>query len=400
MASLRKQKRSPHWFGCITKPNGKRTHRSTGILVDAPTADERRDNRERALEVACKWERTGRKAKRQGLTPDEARDIVNDILRSAGAEELDTETTRDFFKDWLDGKHGGTQTRYAHTVESYFDHIGAVADLSLGKNTYRHILGFIELRRKAGAAPKTIKVDIKSLGNAFNLARRLGKITVNPVDQALALQPISSESSSKDVFSPQQISKLVAAAIGDWHTVVLLGYYTAARLRDCTNLKVKQIDWVNGMITVRQRKTGKPAWIPIHPCLARHLTKAVEGLGSEDFVCPSLANRKTGGKTGLSREFAGIMRAAGIDQCIVPGQGKRRFSKLSFHSLRHSFNSHLANAGVDQETRQVMTGHGTKAANDDYTHLELPKLRNAVGLLPDVDPEPQPVATPELKTAA
>jgi integrase len=117
-------------------------------------------------------------------------------------------------------------------------------------------------------------------------------------------------------------------------------------------------------------------------------------------VCPSLANRKTRGKTGLIREFAGIMHAAGIDQCIVPGQGKRRFSKLSFHSLRHGFYSHIANAGVDQETRQVMTGHGTKAANDDYTHLELPKLRGAVELLPDVDPELLPAATPALETAA
>ena len=141
---------------------------------------------------------------------------------------------------------------------------------------------------------------------------------------------------------------------------------------------MSQIDWVQGVITVRQIKTGERAWIPIHACLARHLRKVVAGLSPDDYVCPSLANRKTGGKTGLSREFAGIMRTAGVDQKFVPGKGKRRFSKLSFHSLRHSFNSHLANAGVDQETRQVMTGQATKAANDDYTHLELPKLRNAV----------------------
>lgn len=401
MASVRKQNRSPHWFGCITKPNGTRTHRSTGIPIDAPTTDQRRENKERALEVARKWERTGQKAKRQGLTPDEAREIVNDILRSAGVDEIGAVTTRQFFKDWLEGKgNAGTHQRYEHVADLFLSHLNGLADQSMGKVTYQHVLGFMQLRRESGAAPKTIKVDVKSLNNAFNLARRLGKITVNPVDQALALQPITSESSSKDVFTPQQISKLVAAAIVNWHTVVLLGYYTAARLRDCTNLKVNQIDWVNGMITVRQRKTGKPAWIPIHPCLARCLKKAVQGLGPDDFVCPSLANRKTGGKTGLSREFAGIMREAGIDQGIVPGQGKRRFSKLSFHSLRHSFNSHLANAGVDQETRQVMTGHGTKAANDDYTHLELPKLRGAVELLPDVDPEPLPAATPALETAA
>ncbi len=332
------------------------------------------------------------KIKSQGLTQDEAMEIVNSIMRSAGADEIGAVSTRAFFDDWIEGKHGATKTRYAHTVELYFDHVGAVVDQSLRKNTYQHILGFMKARRASGAAPKTIKVDVKALNNAFNLARRLGKMTVNPVDQALALQPIVVESSSKGVFTPDQVTKLVAAAIGDWVIAILLGYYTAARLRDCCNLKVRQIDWVKGVITVRQTKTGELAWIPIHPCLARHLKKAVQGCGPEDYVCPSLANRKTGGKTGLSREFAGIMREADIDQGLIPGKGKRRFSKLSFHSLRHSFNSHLANAGVDQETRQIMTGHGTKAANDDYTHLELPKLRSAVELLPDVDPVTKPEA--------
>jgi hypothetical protein len=63
MASLRKHKRSAYWIGCFTKPNGKRTTRSTKVPVGAPTADERKDNRELALEIVTKWERAGRKAK-------------------------------------------------------------------------------------------------------------------------------------------------------------------------------------------------------------------------------------------------------------------------------------------------------------------------------------------------
>jgi integrase len=386
MASTRKRTNSRYWIGVLTLPNGKRTNRSTKVPIDAPTTQERKENRELALELARKWERVGRKAKRDGLTPDEARDILNDILRSAGADEIGAVTTREFFKDWLSGKYNeGTHERYDHVAELFLAHLGKLTDHSMGKVTYREILGFVQLRREAGIASKTIKVDVKSLNNAFNLARRLGHIKTNPVEQALALQPIEVESSTKGVFTPTQISDLVAAAEGDWRTAILLGYYTAARLRDCTNLKVRQINWKHGVITVQQRKTKKQAWIPIHPCLARHLEKLTKDKLPDDYVCPSLANRKTGGKTGLSREFAGIMKAAGIDQEIIPGKGKRRFSRLSFHSLRHSFNSHLANLGVDQETRRIMTGHHTVAANDDYTHLELPKLRGAVGLLPDVD---------------
>lgn len=61
--------------------------------------------------------------------------------------------------------------------------------------------------------------------------------------------------------------------------------------------------------------------------------------------------------------------------------GKRRYS-LSFHSLRHSFNSAMANAGVPQEVRQRLTGHTSKAINDRYTHAEFSVLQEAVGKVP------------------
>jgi site-specific recombinase XerD len=76
------------------------------------------------------------------------------------------------------------------------------------------------------------------------------------------------------------------------------------------------------------------------------------------------------------------MAEARIDARSGPGKGIRRFAKLSFHSLRHSFNSALANHGVDQETRMKLTGHSSVAVNGDYTHLELPKLKAAVQKLP------------------
>ena len=66
------------------------------------------------------------------------------------------------------------------------------------------------------------------------------------------------------------------------------------------------------------------------------------------------------------------------------GSAGRTQSSLSFHSLRHSFNSALANAGVAQELRQKLTGHASKAMNAKYTHHEIDALRGAVALLPSV----------------
>jgi integrase len=73
---------------------------------------------------------------------------------------------------------------------------------------------------------------------------------------------------------------------------------------------------------------------------------------------------------------------AGLDPGITDGKGVRKFTKRTFHSLRHSFNSALANAGVAEEIRMKLTGHSSKAMNDKYTHLEVEPLKNAMDSLP------------------
>lgn len=57
-------------------------------------------------------------------------------------------------------------------------------------------------------------------------------------------------------------------------------------------------------------------------------------------------------------------------------------SKRTFHALRHSFTSALANAGVSPEFRMKLTGHRSEAIHSGYTHHELKTLREAVGRLP------------------
>jgi len=80
------------------------------------------------------------------------------------------------------------------------------------------------------------------------------------------------------------------------------------------------------------------------------------------------------------------MEKAGVKgEIILRGGDKGRTrSTLSFHSLRHSFNSAMANAGIPQEMRQRLTGHASKAVNDRYTHAELDVLRKAVESVPSI----------------
>jgi integrase len=68
----------------------------------------------------------------------------------------------------------------------------------------------------------------------------------------------------------------------------------------------------------------------------------------------------------------------------VQGTGVRKISKRTFHALRHSFTSALANAGVSPELRMKLTGHKSAEIHRGYTHLELETLRAALQKLPNL----------------
>lgn len=363
MASLRRSNNSPFWIACLTLPGGARTNRSTKLT-----------DRRSAQKLADDWEDAARKAEAGRFVEAQARAVLNDILVKIGEESLAGDTTETFLRRWLAGKaNPGTAKRYGQTTEAFLDHIGPKRSAPITTIGHQDVLAFMDARRESGIAGKTLFADLRSLGAAFNMARKLGLISNNPVERALALQPISVTPSQRQAFTPQQVTALLATAQGDWLTVVLLGFYTGARLSDCARMRWVNVDLGSGVVDYLPQKTErsqKRVVVPIHLALRAHLESLPRG---GEFLCTSLADKETGGRNGLSEGFKGIMRAAGI--AAPPGA-------LSFHSLRHTFNSALANVGISQEVRMALTGHRCVATNHGYTHLDIQVLTSAVCALP------------------
>lgn len=81
------------------------------------------------------------------------------------------------------------------------------------------------------------------------------------------------------------------------------------------------------------------------------------------------------------------MRWSGIENKVITaraGSKGRTVNAHSFHSLGHSFNSAMANAGVSQEVRMKLTGHSDAATNKGYAHHELEPLRAAIAMIPGI----------------
>lgn len=343
-------------------------------------------DKRKALLIAVEWERIEEQARKSGVSTRQMQKVLNDMLEKTNEETIVTPSTEKYLRDWLTGiehkNSKGTYERYKHTVEMFLKHIGSVARSPVTSISSSHIESFLNARLSEKVAPKTAAVDIKTLNVAFHRAEKYSVILKNPVP-AVELPKV--ESSERDIFTPTQVAQLLDAVghKSEWFTLILLGYFTGQRLGDCATLEWKQVDMNNRVIHFKQIKTGKKVQVPMTDDLEEHLQFLTEFIDSK-FVCPDLAERGSGGAHGLSESFGRIVKKAGIDSQRIKGKGTIHFNRLSFHSLRHSFNSAMAEAGVSQEIRMRLTGHSSFGINDKYTHTGIKPLEAAVAVLPSV----------------
>jgi integrase len=382
--------RSPFWICCYTSASGQRLKKSTKVGIKPSKGEKRKDGspktvadkKSEAWEVCLGIERTESHAKNGTLTEQQAKKIIGEILERTTGEPLHNYKASDWFAHWLDMKQqvrsDKTMDRYRQVIRDFMASLGNRANLALAHITPKDVLMYRSSILAAKKTPRTANLSVKVVSAALNAALRQGFIPSNP---ATAVESLPVKAEERATFSPAQISKLVRAANGDWPGAILLGYYTGARLSDVANMRWEALDWRDKVIRFTPRKTKRPIAVPLHRDLERELLKRA-GIGKA-VMFPALAGKDTGGRHGLSGRFAAIMEKAGIEAKRTQGSG-RRLSNLSFHSLRHSFNSAMANAGVAQEIRQKLTGHTSPETNKVYTHHELEPLRAAVAAIPSL----------------
>jgi integrase len=385
------KRRSPFFYCQYRCADGRWLKKSTKIKIKPDKGEKRRDGspksradkRAEAWEVCLRFQQAEDLGRNGELTQEQAKRIIGEIYERTSGERLNTYKARDWFAHWLEQKEqvraGKTLERYRQVVRDFLESLGKRTGLSLAHISSKDVLAYRKSITGTGKRARTANLAVSVISAAFNAAVRQHVIDSNP---ATALESLKVRRDEKGTFTPRQVSALINEADGDWKNAILFGYFTGARLSDVANMKWEAIDWNEKLIRFTPSKTDKPLTIPLHPELERALLKNA-GIGSAP-VFPTLAGKGTGGRYGLSGQFATIMEGAGIEGKLTQAAGGRTLSSLSFHSLRHSFNSALANRGVPQEIRQKLTGHSSEEMNRQYTHHEIETLRAAVAQLPGV----------------
>jgi integrase len=345
-----------------------------------------------------------------------AREMLAKITESATGEALRFFTPKTWAAEWLANKKTST--------EAFVEWLGGKADGRLEAITKADVRGFRDAIRagwgKAGQprTARTANFYAADVASMFRSAVREGLLLASP---ALGLAKLAEDDSTeREVFTMAEIGLLIgtagrpewqrrkssvrtsqaqaeteAARCRDWQGLILLGFYAGPRLMDGARLVWSNVDFECGTLSFMPRKTErkkKRLQVPLHPRLSAFLASHNVPREAGAPVFPSLAAAAGAGKTGLSKQFTAIMEQAKVDRRMIhppelDAKGKvlrpARYAR-SFHSLRHSLTSSLANLDVPEEIRRRIVGHDSAAVHAGYTHHERETLARAMDKLPSV----------------
>ena len=184
------------------------------------------------------------------------------------------------------------------------------------------------------------------------------------------------------VLAPEEIVRLFEAApAGPQRLRLQVLYACGLRLSELLHLQVRDIDSQRLVVVVRQGQGRKDRLVPLSVRLLQELRAYWRHYRPALWLFPGADPTQPLGASGVQRQCQRAARRAGLTKRCSP------------HTLRHSYATHLLEAGVDILTVQALLGHRHLSTTAHYIHVDTRRLRQTPSLL-DLLVLPTPPATP------
>jgi site-specific recombinase XerD len=163
-----------------------------------------------------------------------------------------------------------------------------------------------------------------------------------------------------DVLSAEEVGALLEAVESiKYRTVITTAYSAGLRISEACALRcVGDIDSQRGLIHIRLGKRNKDRYVMLSPrllVLLREYWRTVRPQG--DYLFPGARPGRPVSPSSVSTAFWKAADRVGIAK------------RVTLHTLRHSFATHLMENGTDLRVIQVVLGHGSIRSTSRYTHV-------------------------------
>jgi integrase len=231
----------------------------------------------------------------------------------------------------------------------------------------------LKLSLMARGRPRTAQGVLRYLSSIFFRACRVRGLALrNPFSREAGFRIPRHEGKSERWLTAEEAGRLLARLREEspvWADMALISLHTGLRLSELWRIRGQDVAPGAGALTV-SGKNGRREAVPLTPEAERALLRRPAEPGA--FVFPR-----------GSEPFYRAVRAAGLDP-----PGADRAHRVVFHTLRHTFASWLAQAGVDLYTIQKLMRHASPVMTQRYAHLIPGRARDCLDVLRSQAPGP------------
>lgn len=225
---------------------------------------------------------------------------------------------------------------------------------------------------QAGMSPRSISRAISSAKGFYNFLRRDGFIHIDPTEELISPTP---DKSLPSFLTESEVELLLAApnvkaveGIRD-RALLELMYATGMRVSEVINVKVEDINLHKGVMSCRG-KGGKQRFIPLGKVAISYLNKYLQ-------IRSALSEAKSSGSVIFIKPNGRQMSRQEVWLLIRKYAEQQGLGRITPHTLRHSFATHLIQRGADSRSVQTLLGHSDLATTQIYVHLTNLHLRDS-----------------------
>lgn len=200
--------------------------------------------------------------------------------------------------------------------------------------------------------------------NLFLNAIKFYYRNVVQIPTKIYVRSAKSEHRLPEVLTKSEIDQILNVTTNSKHrTLLALAYGSGLRVSEIVNLRVQDVDLEQLVVTVRQGKGNKDRISVLPEKIRPALKNCMLDKNHDDYVFISERGGKITTRT-AQKVFEHALQKSGIQK------------SATFHSLRHSFATHLLENGVDIRYVQELLGHQNIRTTQRYTQVTNPMLKN------------------------